>query len=50
VLGSLETIDYLMTLLGWAKQHHLTIRLLGSWNQRGYDTTWYERLHATLAK
>ncbi|SEP52774.1 ricin-type beta-trefoil lectin domain protein [Amycolatopsis saalfeldensis] len=46
---SQDTIGYLMTWLGCAKQHHLDISLLGGWNERGYDAGWYEKLHTALA-
>jgi hypothetical protein len=45
-----DTIDYLMTWLGCARQHHLKISLLGGWNERGYDVQWYKDLHAALAR
>ncbi|WSQ08834.1 NPCBM/NEW2 domain-containing protein [Streptomyces sp. NBC_01231] len=46
---SQDTIDYLTTWLGCARQHGLDIDYLGGWNERGYDIGWYEKLHATLA-
>ncbi|WP_369382086.1 RICIN domain-containing protein [Streptomyces sp. cg36] len=46
---SQDTIDYLMTWLGCAQRHHLTIDYLGGWNERGYNADWYKNLHATLA-
>ncbi|SEO90679.1 NPCBM/NEW2 domain-containing protein [Actinacidiphila rubida] len=46
---SQDMIDYLTTWLGCAKQHGLAIDYLGGWNERGYDTGWYEKLHAALA-
>jgi hypothetical protein len=46
---SQDMIDYLMTWLGCAKTHGLSIDYLGGWNERGYDKVWYENLHATLA-
>ncbi|MDH6118268.1 O-glycosyl hydrolase [Kitasatospora sp. GAS204A] len=46
---SQDTIDYLMSWLGCARQHNLTIDYLGGWNERGYNAAWYENLHATLA-
>ena len=36
-------INYLVAWLGCAKQHGLTIDYLGGWNERGYNTTWYEQ-------
>ncbi|WP_327066019.1 RICIN domain-containing protein [Kitasatospora sp. NBC_01250] len=46
---SQDMIDYLMSWLGCAKQHGLSIDYLGGWNERGYNATWYENLHAALA-
>ncbi|WP_052398201.1 NPCBM/NEW2 domain-containing protein [Streptomyces sp. NRRL F-5123] len=46
---SQDMIDYLTTWLGCAKQHGLAMDYLGGWNERGYDTAWYEKLHAALA-
>ena len=46
---SQDMIDYLTGWLGCAKQHGLSIDYLGGWNERGYDASWYEKLHATLA-
>lgn len=46
---SQETIDYLMTWMGCARSHGLTINYLGGWNERGFNKTWYENLHAALA-
>jgi O-glycosyl hydrolase len=46
---SQDMIDYLTTWLGCARKHGLGIDYLGGWNERGYDTAWYEKLHATLA-
>ncbi|WP_371493786.1 ricin-type beta-trefoil lectin domain protein [Kitasatospora sp. NBC_00374] len=45
---SQDTIDYLMSWLGCATQHHLTVDYLGGWNERGYDKAWYENLKSTL--
>jgi Glycosyl hydrolase family 59 len=44
-----DTIDYLVTWLGCAKQHHLAIDYIGGWNEKGFDTGWYEKFHAALA-
>ncbi|MFZ0090223.1 MAG: NPCBM/NEW2 domain-containing protein [Solirubrobacteraceae bacterium] len=44
-----DSISYLMSWLGCAKQHGLNIDYLGGWNERGYNATWYEELHAALA-
>ncbi|MGW1560838.1 NPCBM/NEW2 domain-containing protein [Streptomyces sp. NPDC002144] len=46
---SQDTIDYLTAWLGCARQHGLDIDYLGGWNERGYDTAWYEKLHTALA-
>jgi hypothetical protein len=46
---SKETIDYLMTWMDCAHSHGLAIDYLGGWNERGFNKTWYENLHATLA-
>ncbi|MGF1428105.1 RICIN domain-containing protein [Kitasatospora sp. LaBMicrA B282] len=46
---SQDMVDYLVSWLGCAKQHGLTIDYLGGWNERGYNAGWYENLHATLA-
>ncbi|SEL87829.1 ricin-type beta-trefoil lectin domain protein [Streptacidiphilus jiangxiensis] len=43
-----DTIDYLMSWMGCAAKHHLTVDYLGGWNERGYDKTWYEHLKAAL--
>ncbi|MGE7433894.1 ricin-type beta-trefoil lectin domain protein [Kitasatospora sp. NPDC001175] len=45
---SQDTIDYLMSWMGCAAKHHLTVDYLGGWNERGYDKTWYENLKAAL--
>ncbi len=45
---SQDTIDYLLTWMGCAKSHGLSIDFLGGWNERGYDVTWYENLHSAL--
>jgi hypothetical protein len=46
---SQDMIDYLMTWMGCANGHGLSIDYLGGWNERGYNVAWYENLHATLA-
>ncbi len=46
---SQDMIDYLMTWMGCANGHGLSIDYLGGWNERGYNLAWYENLHATLA-
>lgn len=45
---SQDMIDYLTDWLGCARQHGLNIDYMGGWNERGYDTSWYEKLHAAL--
>ena len=35
--------------MGCARFHGLTIDYLGGWNERGFNKTWYEDLHAALA-
>jgi hypothetical protein len=44
-----DTLNYLLTWLGCAAQHGLSIDYLGGWNERGYDKGWFEKLHSTLA-
>jgi uncharacterized repeat protein (TIGR01451 family) len=41
-------INYLLSWLGCADQHHLHIDYLGGWNERGYDTAWYVKLRQAL--
>ena len=43
-----DSIDYLVAYLGCAKSHGLTIDYLGGWNEKGYNTTWYKNLRASL--
>ncbi|MGW1160054.1 ricin-type beta-trefoil lectin domain protein [Streptomyces sp. NPDC002519] len=45
---STDTINYLVSWLGCAKQHGLAIDYLGGWNERGYDVNWYIQLRAAL--
>ena len=45
---SQDMINYLMTWIGCAKSHGLTINYLGGWNERGYVASWYEDLHAAI--
>ncbi|MFD8817690.1 galactosylceramidase, partial [Streptomyces sp. NPDC059627] len=45
---STDTIDYLISWLGCAKQHGLTISYLGGWNERGHDADWYIKLRSAL--
>ncbi|MGI8416622.1 MAG: hypothetical protein ACR2P2_10565, partial [Nakamurella sp.] len=46
---SQDMINYLMTWIGCARGHGLSIDYLGGWNEKGYNVAWYENLHATLA-
>ncbi len=43
-----DMINYLVSWLGCAKSHGLTINYLGGWNERGYNISWYEQLRSTL--
>jgi O-glycosyl hydrolase len=45
---STDMINYLVSWLGCAKSHGLTINYLGGWNERGYNIPWYEQLRSTL--
>ncbi|WP_328321566.1 NPCBM/NEW2 domain-containing protein [Streptomyces sp. NBC_00388] len=45
---STDTINYLISWLGCAKQHDLDIKYLGGWNERGHDAHWYVQLRAAL--
>ena len=45
---SADMISYLVSWLGCARQHGLSINYLGGWNQRGYNISWYELLRSTL--
>ena len=45
---STDMINYLVSWLGCAKSHGLTINYLGGWNERGYNISWYEQLRSTL--
>ncbi|WP_405577593.1 ricin-type beta-trefoil lectin domain protein [Streptomyces sp. NBC_01190] len=45
---STDTINYLLSWLGCAKQHNLSIDYLGGWNERGYNIAWYEQLRTAL--
>jgi hypothetical protein len=46
---SQDMIDYLMKWLGCAKANGLTIDTIGGWNERGYDTVWFGKLHNAIA-
>jgi hypothetical protein len=43
-----RAIRYLLSWLGCAREHHLSIDYLGGWNEHGYDTAWYTELRAAL--
>ncbi|MEE4543146.1 NPCBM/NEW2 domain-containing protein [Streptomyces sp. V4-01] len=43
-----DTIDYLISWLGCAKQHGLPISYLGGWNERGHDADWFVKLRSAL--
>ncbi|MBD0734872.1 ricin-type beta-trefoil lectin domain protein [Streptomyces sp. CBMA29] len=45
---STDMVNYLLSWLGCAKQHGLTIDYLGGWNERGYNVSWYEQLRSAL--
>ncbi|WP_055524948.1 ricin-type beta-trefoil lectin domain protein [Streptomyces graminilatus] len=45
---STDMINYLVSWLGCAKQHGLSIDYLGGWNERGYNVSWYVQLRAAL--
>jgi len=45
---STDTINYLISWLGCAKQHGLDISYLGGWNERGHDINWYIQLRSAL--
>jgi hypothetical protein len=46
---STNTVNYLMDWMNCATTNGLTIDYLGGWNERGYDKTFYENLHAAIA-
>ncbi|MEU6404300.1 ricin-type beta-trefoil lectin domain protein [Streptomyces sp. NPDC046985] len=45
---STDTVNYLISWLGCAKQHGLTVSYLGGWNERGHDVNWYIQLRSAL--
>lgn len=45
---STDMTTYLLSWLGCAKQHGLSIDYLGGWNERGYNISWYEQLRGAL--
>ena len=46
---SKDMVDYLSSWLSCAHTHGLNIDYMGGWNERDFDKTWYENLHAALA-
>jgi glycosyl hydrolase family 59/ricin-type beta-trefoil lectin protein/glycosyl hydrolase family 59 (putative galactocerebrosidase) len=46
---STDMINYLVAWLNCAKSHGLTISYLGGWNEKGFNESWFEQLHSTLA-
>ncbi|MDQ1065373.1 O-glycosyl hydrolase [Streptomyces canus] len=45
---STDMVNYLVSWLGCAKQHGLSIDYLGGWNERGYNVSWYQQLRGAL--
>ncbi|WP_283843535.1 hypothetical protein [Kitasatospora humi] len=45
---SADMQNYLVSWLGCAAQHDLSVDYLGGWNERGYSKSWYESLRTTL--
>ncbi|PWI12853.1 galactosylceramidase [Streptomyces sp. Act143] len=45
---STDMVNYLVSWLGCAKQHGLSIDYLGGWNERGYNVSWYQQLRSAL--
>ncbi len=45
---SQDMIDYLITWLGCAEQHGLTVDYMGGWNEREFDASWYKSLKSAL--
>ncbi|MGC0397904.1 O-glycosyl hydrolase [Streptomyces sp. SAI-126] len=45
---STDMVNYLISWLGCAKQHGLSIDYLGGWNERGYNVSWYQQLRGAL--
>jgi O-glycosyl hydrolase len=45
---STDTINYLISWLGCAKQDGLNISYLGGWNERGHNADWYVQLRSAL--
>ncbi|MDH6553952.1 O-glycosyl hydrolase [Streptomyces sp. SAI-117] len=45
---STDMVNYLVSWLGCAKRHGLSIDYLGGWNERGYNVSWYQQLRTAL--
>ncbi|MDF9810869.1 hypothetical protein M2266_000100 [Streptomyces sp. SPB162] len=45
---STDTVSYLISWLDCAKQHNLTVKYLGGWNERGHDANWFVQLRSAL--
>ena len=45
---SADMIDYDISWLNCARDHGLRIDYLGGWNERGFDSSWYQKLRAGL--
>ncbi|WP_039937028.1 ricin-type beta-trefoil lectin domain protein [Streptomyces himastatinicus] len=45
---STDMVNYVLSWLGCAKQHGLSIDYLGGWNERGYNVSWYQQLRGAL--
>jgi hypothetical protein len=45
---STDMITYIVNWLNCAKSKGLQISYLGGWNERGYNSSWYEQLRSTL--
>ena len=45
---STDMVNYLVSWLGCAKSHGLSIDYLGGWNERNYNVSWYEQLRSAL--
>ena len=43
-----QFIDYLLSWLGCARQHGLSIDYVGGWNEKGFDANWYVQLRQAL--
>ncbi|HLI38366.1 MAG TPA: discoidin domain-containing protein, partial [Streptosporangiaceae bacterium] len=43
-----QNITYLLSWLGCARSHGLTISYLGGWNESGYNQAWFEQLRSAL--